>query len=85
MSQALLIARRELYAYLRSPLGAVIVAGALLMDGVLFYVEGLSQKLLSAEVLQKFIYNASGITMIAGVLLSMRLLAEEQQRARWGC
>lgn len=79
MSQALLIARRELFAYLRSPLGAVIVAGALLIDGVLFYWEGLSQKLLSVEVLQRFIYNTSGPTMVAGLLLSMRLLAEERQ------
>jgi ABC-2 type transport system permease protein len=79
MSQTLLIARRELFAYLRSPLGAVIVAGALLIDGALFYVEGLSQKLLSAEVLQKFIYNTSGPTMVAALMLSMRLLAEERQ------
>lgn len=79
MSQTLLIARRELFAYLRSPLGAVIVAGALLIDGALFYTEALSQKLLSAEVLQRFFYNTSGPTMIAAVLLSMRLLAEERQ------
>ena len=79
MSQVLLIARRELFAYLRSPLGAVILAGALLIDGALFYTEGLSQKLLSSEVLQRFIYNTSGPTMIAAVLLSMRLLAEERQ------
>lgn len=79
MSQTLLIARRELFSYLRSPLGALIVAGALLIDGVLFYWEGLSQKLLSVEVLQRFIYNTSGPTMVAGLLLSMRLLAEERQ------
>lgn len=79
MSQTLLIARRELFAYLRSPLGAVIVAGALLIDGALFYAEGLSQKLLSVEVLQRFIYNTSGPTMAAGLLLAMRLLAEERQ------
>lgn len=79
MSQALLIARRELFAYLRSPLGAVIIAGALLINGVLFYWEGLTQKLLSVEVLQKFFYNTSGVTMAAGLFLSMRLLAEERQ------
>ena len=33
MSQTLLIARREIGAYLRSPLGAIVVAGALLVDG----------------------------------------------------
>jgi ABC-2 type transport system permease protein len=79
MNQVFLIARRELFAYLRSPLGAVIIAGALLMDGLLFYVQGLTEKLVSAEVLQRFIYNATAATMICGLLLSMRLLAEERQ------
>lgn len=79
MSQALLIARREFFAYLRSPLGAVIVAGALLFDGLLFYWQGLSEKLLSVEVLQRFMYTTSGVTMAAGLFLSMRLLAEERQ------
>jgi ABC-2 type transport system permease protein len=37
MNQVLLIARRELFAYLRSPLGAVVIAGALLFDGLWFY------------------------------------------------
>lgn len=76
---ALLIARRELFAYLRSPLGAAIVAGALLIDGVYFYWQGLTEKLLSVEVLHQFFYGASGTTMIASLLLSMRLLAEERQ------
>jgi ABC-2 type transport system permease protein len=79
MNQALLIARRELFAYLRSPLGSVIVAGALLIDGIWFYWQGLTQKLLSVEVLQQFIYGASGTTMAAALFLSMRLFAEERQ------
>ena len=79
MSRALLIARRELYAYLRSPLGSVIVAGALLFDGIYFYWQGLTEKLLSAQVLQQFFYGASGATMVASIVLSMRLLAEERQ------
>ena len=79
MSKALLIARREMGAYARSPLGAVIVAGALLIDGILFYYWGLSQKMLSAEVLSEFFYAASGITMAASLILSMRLIAEERQ------
>ncbi|MFO7177927.1 MAG: ABC transporter permease [Pseudomonadota bacterium] len=79
MNAALLIARRELFAYLRSPLGAAVIAGALLIDGIWFYWQGLTQKLLSVEVLQQFIYGASGTTMAAGLLLSMRLLAEERQ------
>jgi ABC-2 type transport system permease protein len=79
MSKALLIARREMGAYVRSPLGSVIVAGALLIDGILFYYWGLSQKMLSAEVLSEFFYAASGLTMAAGIILSMRLIAEERQ------
>jgi ABC-2 type transport system permease protein len=79
MSRTLLIARRELFAYLRSPLGSAIIAGALLVDGIWFYWSGLTRKLVSAEVLQEFFYGASGPTMAAGLLLSMRLLAEERQ------
>jgi ABC-2 type transport system permease protein len=79
VSTSLLIARREAYAYLRSPLGAAIVAGVLLIDGLYFYWSGLTRKLLSAEVLQEFFYGASGTTMIAAVILSMRLLSEERQ------
>jgi ABC-2 type transport system permease protein len=78
--RALTIARRELYAYLRSPLGSAIIAAALLVDGILFYWQsGIEQKLLSAQVLYQFFYNASAPTMGAAILLSMRLLAEERQ------
>jgi ABC-2 type transport system permease protein len=79
MNPTLLIARREFFAYLRSPLGSAIIAACLLIDGILFYFRALTPKLLSAEVLQEFIYSASGTTMIAGLVLSMRLLAEERQ------
>ncbi len=79
MNATLLIARRELVAFFRSWLGPVIVSGALLIEGLLFYWFGLSQKALSAEVLQQFFYNTSGVTMAAALFLSMRLLAEERQ------
>lgn len=79
MSKALLIARRELIAYFRAPIGAVIVAAMLLGLGIWFYWQGLSEKLLSAQVLTKFIEGASGAVMIGSVLLSMRLVAEERQ------
>ncbi len=77
--RALTIARRELYAYLRSPLGSAIIAGALLLDGLLFYFDGLDPKRLSAQLLTQFFYDSSAATMIAGVMLAMRLLAEERQ------
>jgi len=79
MNRAIVLARRELGAYFRSPLGAAIIAAILLIDGILFYWQALTEKLLSAEVLEQFFYNASGTTMIASVVLSMRLLAEERQ------
>jgi ABC-2 type transport system permease protein len=79
VSAVLLIARRELYAYLRSPLGAAIIAAALVVDGLLFHLRALSKPMLSAEVLTEFFYSTSAATMVAGIVLSMRLLAEERQ------
>lgn len=79
MSKVWLIAKRELAAYSRSPLGAVIIAVALLINGILFYVDSISQQLLSGEALAKFFYNSSGLTAVAALFLSFRLIAEEQQ------
>jgi ABC-2 type transport system permease protein len=79
MTRSLLIARREVYAYLRSPLGAAIIAATLLVDGLWFYWFGLSQQKMSFDVLAEFFETASGTTMIASIILSMRLLAEERQ------
>jgi ABC-2 type transport system permease protein len=79
MTKMLLVARREIHAYARSPLGASVIAGALLINGILFYWKGLTQKLLSAEVLSQFFYNTSGVTMAAALILAMRLIAEERQ------
>jgi len=80
MSTALLIARREFGSYFRSWLGPVLMAAVLLADGILFYWKiGLDQKLLSAQVLIEFFYNSSGPLMIAAIILTIRLLAEERQ------
>jgi ABC-2 type transport system permease protein len=79
VTNILLIAGREMRAYMRSPLGPVIVAGALLINGIVFYYYGLSQRLMSAEVLSEFFWAASGVTMISSIALSMRLIAEERQ------
>jgi len=79
MKKALLIAGRELRAYFRSPLGAIVLAAALLIDGLYFYWKGLTEKLLSAQVLTEFFFVGSGTTMIAAIVLAMRLLAEERQ------
>jgi ABC-2 type transport system permease protein len=79
MSRALLIARRELRAYFRSPLGSVVIASALLLDGILFYWKSLSEQLLSGEALAQFFWWTSGVTITAALFLSMRLVAEERQ------
>lgn len=79
MSGVWLVARRELSAYSRSPLGSVIIAVALLLNGILFYVDSISNQLLSGEALARFFYNASGLTAVAALFLSFRLIAEERQ------
>lgn len=82
MSNVLLIARRELKAYVRSPLGYVVAAAVLLVDGIWFMAKALGPaggKQLSAAVLGEFFHGASGTTMIACIALSMRLIAHEQE------
>lgn len=80
MSATLLIARRELGAYLRSMTGYVIAALVLVVDGLLFqaFVMGSGDKL-SSQVLSSFFEISGGVTMISSVFISMRLLAEERQ------
>jgi ABC-2 type transport system permease protein len=62
------------------PFGYIVGAAMLLVDGLLFqgYALGAGARL-SADVLHDFFYFASGTTMVAAILLSMRLLAEERQ------
>jgi len=80
MRNALVVARRELLGYVRTPMGVVIAAAVLAVDGLLFNGFALrAGKRLSTEVLRDFFYFSSGTTMIAAILLSMRLFAEEVQ------
>jgi ABC-2 type transport system permease protein len=67
-------------AYLRSPLGYIVVAVVLLIDGLLFnaFALGSDTARKSSEVLKQFFYFSSGTTMVASLFLSMRLLAEER-------
>ncbi len=70
---------RELGAYVRSPLGWVIAAVVLLVDGILFQTQALTGEQLSAIVLERFFWSTSGVVMIAAIALSIRLIAEERQ------
>lgn len=80
MRPILLLARRELATYLNTWWGWAILAMVLLIDGLLFNAFAMgSAPRFSADVLEDFFYFSSGTTMIAGVLLTMRLLAEERQ------
>ncbi|MFN7952474.1 MAG: ABC transporter permease subunit [bacterium] len=74
-----LVLRRELVAFFASWTGYAIAAAVLVVDGLLFNGLALgSGKQLSAEVVRQFFYFSSGTTMITGILLSMRLVAEER-------
>lgn len=80
MRGVFLIAGRELGAFLNTTWGWAILAAMLLIDGLLFNAFALTDTpRFSADVLEDFFYFSSGTTMIAGVLLTMRLLAEEKQ------
>lgn len=76
--KALLIARRELNAIVRSPMGAIIISVTLLIDGLYNYIDVFTEKMLSAAALEKFLYNTSGAVVLLAILLSMRTLAEER-------
>ena len=74
-----IIFRRELGTYLRSPIGWVIAAVLLLVDGIFFEAWALRGEQLSAMVLERYFFATSFITGAAGILLSFRLIAEERQ------
>ncbi len=76
-----IIFRREFNAYVRAPIGYIVGAVVLFLDGLLFfgYILGADAQMLSGYVLSEFFYFASGMTTIAAVVLSLRLIAEERQ------
>lgn len=81
MRTALIIAGRELRSYFRSPLGFVVAAAMLLVEGLWFQTQALGTGArLSSDVLAQFFYGASGVTMFAAIVLSMRLIAQEHEK-----
>lgn len=80
MSTIALIAGRELRAYFATPSGYVVLSAHLLISGLLFNAYAIGNKAqFSQEVLESFFYFSSGIAIVTGVLLGMRLIAEERQ------
>ena len=80
MNNIFLLAKRELGYYLNTIWGYAILAIILVIDGILFntFAMGANTERYSTDVLQDFFFFSSGTTMIAGVLIAMRLLAEER-------
>ena len=80
----LLIVRRELGQYLSTWSGYVITAGMLLVLGLAYNVWAVgTEAQFSSDVLNSFFYLASGITLVGGTLLSMRLIAEERAQGTY--
>ena len=80
MKAVLLLVQRELKSYFDTSWGWTIFALVLILDGVMFNAFALgTRERYSADVLSDFFYFSSGTTMIAGILLTMRLIAEERQ------
>ncbi len=80
MRQIWVIAARELRQYFTTWTAYIVSAIVLFMDGVLFQALALGTGArLSSSVLESFFYFSSGVAMVAGVLLSARLIAEEKQ------
>lgn len=80
MRNILLVARRELAGYFKTPSGYLIAAATLLVQGLMFNTRAIGVgSRLSSDVLHDFLRDSSGTTTVASVLLAMRLFAEERQ------
>ncbi|MGQ0507850.1 MAG: ABC transporter permease [Myxococcaceae bacterium] len=80
MRSVLLVARRELSAYLHTMTGYVIFASLLFLNALAFNVFAMGTlNKQSAKVVADFFYFTSGFTIVVAIFISMRLLAEERQ------
>jgi len=75
-----LLALRELGAYFRSPLGWIVLALVLMIDGVLFHAFAMDGQKPTSEVISQFFYFSAGVAMVASVFLAMRTLAAEREQ-----
>jgi len=80
MRGMLLVARRDLAGYLNSMWGYAVIAAVLVIDGLLFNAFAVGdQPKLSSKVIEDFFFIAFGTTIVASILLTMRVIAEERQ------
>lgn len=77
----LLIAKRDLQAYLTGYTAWVVVSGLLFLEGMFFnaYAMGSDSQRYSHEVLRDFFEVNWGFAVVASVLLTMRSIAEERR------
>lgn len=77
--KAMLVARRDLAAYLGGFSAYIIIAAVLFAHGIMYNTLVLErQAMLSHDALRGFFYYAFGFTCVASLLLTMRSLAEER-------
>jgi ABC-2 type transport system permease protein len=79
MTNALLIAKRDLRAYAHGYSAWLIIAGLLALQGVFFAAFAMDGERYSHEVLRDFFYFNWGFAVAASVLLTMRSVAEERR------
>lgn len=81
MKPVWLIFRREMGAYLRSPLGYVVAAIVFIIAGLFFNTMAMGGDTAkkSSVVLHDFFFYTGGLNATASLFLAMRLLAEERQ------
>lgn len=80
MRPMLLVARRDLAAYLNSYWGFIVVAAILMADGLLFNAFALGERpKYSSDVMEEFYLHTFGLTCVASVFMTMRSIAEERQ------
>jgi ABC-2 type transport system permease protein len=82
VSPLFLVAARDLRSMARGWLAWILVAGALLVQGLAFYALGLAAEgpRLSGDVLGRFFDAASGGAIVVGAVIGMRAVAAEQER-----
>ena len=72
------IFRRELGAYVRSPIGWIVASVTLALQGVLFQVFA-ARNTLAGDMLSNFFMWSSIVVVVAAVILSIRLISDERQ------
>jgi ABC-2 type transport system permease protein len=82
MRQIVIIARKELLSYLASPMAYVVTAVFLALSGT-FFVAYLAGSGYRDTSIRGFLSAAQFLLLLFGVLLTMRLIAEEKRQSTW--